>query len=92
MEEPLDTSQPIDVYFQRIDDCLQFAADTESPFSAQQTLETVYYAVSASGLYNGSGKAWRKRNATPKHGLHLKNILQVSIMICVNNKTWTRCT
>ena len=56
IEEPLDTSQPIDVYFQRIDDCLQFAADAESPFSAQQTLETAYYAVSASGLYSDGCK------------------------------------
>ena len=66
MEDPLDTSQPIEVHFQCIDDCLQFAADTESPFSAQQTLETVYYAVSASELYSDGCKAWRKRNDNTK--------------------------
>ena len=72
MEEPLDTSQPIDVYFQRIDDCLQFAADAESPFSAQQTLETAYYALSASGLYTDGCKAWRKRNANTKTWIAFK--------------------
>ena len=65
-EEPLDTSQPIDVYFRRIDDCLQFAVDAKSPFSMQQTLETVYYAISASGLYVDGCKAWRKRNQNTK--------------------------
>ena len=66
MEEPLDTLQPIDVYFQRINDCLQFAADAVSPFSAQHTLETVYYAVSASELYSDGCKVWRERNANTK--------------------------
>ena len=70
MEEPLDTSQPVEVYFQRIDDCLQFSADAESPFSAQQTLEIEYYAVSASGLYSDGCKAWRKRNDITKYGLY----------------------
>ena len=66
MEEPMDTSQPIDVYFQRIDDCLQFAVDATTPFSQEQTMETVYYAVSASGLYTDGCKAWRKRNQNTK--------------------------
>ena len=66
MEEPLDTSQPIDVYFRRIDDCLQFAVDANTPFSQEQTMETVYYAVSASGLYTDGCKAWRKRVSSTK--------------------------
>ena len=65
-EEQLDTSQPIDVYFRRIDDCLQFAVDASLPFSLEQTLETVYYAISASGLYVDGCKAWRKRGQNTK--------------------------
>ena len=66
LEEPLDTSQPIDVYFKRVDDCVQFAVDAGTPFSAEQILETVYYAVSASGLYTDGCKQWRKRNNNTK--------------------------
>ena len=72
MEEPLDTSQPIDVYFRRVDDCVQFAVDANSPFSAQQILETAYYAVIASGLYIDGCKAWRKRSPNTKSWLAFK--------------------
>ena len=62
----MDTSQPIDVYFKKIDDCVQFAVDAKSPFTPDQVLETAYYAVSASGLYTDACKLWRKRNANTK--------------------------
>jgi hypothetical protein len=56
MEAPLDPTQPIDVYFQNIDDCIQFAADGQVPFTALQIVQTAYHAISKSGLYNDACK------------------------------------
>jgi len=47
MDEPLDPSVPIDVYFKRIDECVQFATDAETAYTPEQILQTVYYAISS---------------------------------------------
>eukprot|EP00957_Ditylum_brightwellii_P138457 10553750-Ditylum_brightwellii.AAC.1 len=37
---PMDISQRIDAYFARIDDCIRFASDGKTPYTAQQILTT----------------------------------------------------
>ncbi len=61
MNKPIDLTQPIDVFFQRIDDCVQYAADGRIAFTAEQILQTAYHAVSTSGFYNDACKEWRKK-------------------------------
>jgi hypothetical protein len=61
MEAPMDTTRPIDIYFQTIDDCVQFATDGQVPFTANQIVQTSYHAVSKSGLYNDACKEWRRQ-------------------------------
>jgi hypothetical protein len=61
MEAPMDPTQPIDVYFQNIDDCVQFATDGQVPFTALQIVQTAYHAISKSGLYNDACKEWRRK-------------------------------
>jgi hypothetical protein len=62
MEAPMDPTQPIDVYFQTIDDCVQFATDGQVPFMALQIVhQTAYHAISKSGLYNDACKGWRRK-------------------------------
>jgi hypothetical protein len=61
MEVPMDTTtRPINIYFQTIDDCVQFSADGQVPFTATQIVQTAYHAVSKSGLYNDACKEWRR--------------------------------
>eukprot|EP00957_Ditylum_brightwellii_P135370 10322140-Ditylum_brightwellii.AAC.1 len=38
-KEPTDVSQPIDVYFSCIDDCIQYALDGKTPFSAKTDID-----------------------------------------------------
>jgi hypothetical protein len=54
-------TQPIDVYFQTIDDCVQFATDGQVPFTPTQIVQTAYHAVSKSGLYNDACKEWHRK-------------------------------
>ena len=61
MEEPIDTSEPIDKYFKRIDDCAQFATDANTAFTTEQILQTAYYAITTTGLYTDACKEWRRK-------------------------------
>jgi hypothetical protein len=72
MEEPLDTTEPIDVYFQKIDDCVQYAADGRVAFTADQILQTGYNAISTSGFYTDACKEWRRNPPANKTWLNFK--------------------
>jgi hypothetical protein len=66
MNEPIDATQPIDVYFQRIDDCVQYAADGHVAYTIDQILQTAYHGVSTSGMYHDACKEWRKKRPADK--------------------------
>lgn len=66
LNEPLDPSLPIDVYFKKIDDTAQYAADGNTPFTPEQILQAAYHAVSSTGLYIEPCKQWRRRTAVDK--------------------------
>jgi hypothetical protein len=61
MNEPIDSTQTIDAFFKRIDDCTQYATDGRVPYTPAQILQTGYYAVSTSGHYNEACKIWRRK-------------------------------
>jgi len=65
-EDPIDNTQPIDVYFQRIDECIQYADDGHVAYTTEQTLQTAYHTVSTTGQYNDACKEWRKKPAIDK--------------------------
>lgn len=66
MNDPMDPSLPIDMYFKRIDDCIQYAADADMPYTEKQVLQTAYHALNSSGLYTEACTKWRKHNANTK--------------------------
>ena len=72
MQDPIDSSQPIDVYFKRIDDSVQYAADGQVAFTTGQILQTTYHAVSATGFYNEACKEWRRKAADQKTWVNFK--------------------
>lgn len=51
MDDPLDPSIPIDVYFKLIDECVQFATDSGTAYTPEQILQTAYYVISSSKFY-----------------------------------------
>lgn len=72
MNEPIDATQTIDVFFKHIDDCMQYAGDGQVPYTIEQTLQTVYHAVSTSGYYTDACKIWRKKTAADKTWANFK--------------------
>ena len=66
MMEAYDASQPIDIFFKRIDDCVRYAHDGGVPIDNNQILQTAYHEVHASGIYIDACKEWR-RKSTPEN-------------------------
>ena len=64
MNEPVDVNMPIDTYFKRIEDCLQYASDANNPFTEEQVLQTTFFALQATGLYKDGLKEWRVKPKT----------------------------
>jgi uncharacterized protein (DUF433 family) len=60
MTAPIDSTQPIDLDFKRIDDCIQYADDGQVPFTIDQILQTTYHAVSTSGYYSEACTEWHR--------------------------------
>ena len=51
LQMPLDTGSPIDLYFKRIEDCIEFSEDGNDPISSKTIVNTALNAVQGSGLY-----------------------------------------
>ena len=49
MNKPIDATQTIGIYFKRIDDTVQYAANGNVAFTTEQILQTAYHAVSTTG-------------------------------------------
>ena len=77
----MDATLPIEVYFQRIDNCVQYAVDGKVAYTADQILQTGYHGIGTSGLYTNACKDWRKRRQTTKHGISSRSSLPPNIMI-----------
>jgi hypothetical protein len=74
INEPIDASQPIAAYFQKIDDCIQYAADGQVSFTTGQILQTTYHVISTSGFYNDACKEWRKKPTADKTWRNFKQL------------------
>ena len=51
MNEPIDSSLPIDKYFNQIDDCIQFDGDDNIPYIASKVVQNYHHVLLASVVY-----------------------------------------
>jgi hypothetical protein len=89
MNEPLDSTQAIDMFFKRINDCIQYAVDGRVPYTAEQILQTAYNSISTSGYYNNACKIWSKKPVAEKYGLPSKYFSPKNITTSKNSKRST---
>ena len=61
INEALDNSRPIDVFFQRINDAVQYADGGKKTFMAKQILQTAFHSVNATDMYQEACKEWRQK-------------------------------
>ena len=66
LAEPIKAELPIDVYFQRVEDVIQFSQDRKTPFTPAQIVQTTYHAANKTGFYSLALKEWRKKATAEK--------------------------
>eukprot|EP00957_Ditylum_brightwellii_P075471 5736524-Ditylum_brightwellii.AAC.2 len=49
--EGMNMYQPLDIYFTKIDDSVQYSADGKTPHTAQQIVTAAEHAVRKAGMY-----------------------------------------
>ena len=72
MNEPIDATQPINIYFKIIYNTVQYAADGNVAFTTELILQTAYHAVSTTGYYNDACKEWRQKPENNTTWVHFK--------------------
>eukprot|EP00957_Ditylum_brightwellii_P177398 13512574-Ditylum_brightwellii.AAC.1 len=64
--------QPIDIYFTKIDDSVQYAADSKTPYTAQQIVTAAENAVQKTGMYKELLRRWREKPTVDKTWTNFK--------------------
>ena len=59
--EPIEVDFPIGVYFQQVEDTIQFSQDEKTPFTPAQILQTAYHAFNKTELYSLTLKECHKK-------------------------------
>ena len=60
MSEAFDPNLPIESFFRRIEECVEFAAAGNTPFSPQQVVTQAFYNIQRSGLFTDDVREWRR--------------------------------
>eukprot|EP00957_Ditylum_brightwellii_P206414 15348326-Ditylum_brightwellii.AAC.1 len=58
----MDISQPIDAYFARLDNCIQYASDGKTSYTAKLIITTVLHAVQKTGWFKIEIRAWKAKD------------------------------
>ena len=61
LSDHIEAARPIDVYFQQVEDAIQFAQDRKTPFTPAQIVHTEYHTVNKTELYSLALKEWCKK-------------------------------
>eukprot|EP00957_Ditylum_brightwellii_P002789 214897-Ditylum_brightwellii.AAC.1 len=64
--KPMDISQPINAYFVRIDDCIQYASDGKTPYTSKQILPTALHAMQRTRWFKDGIRTWKVRDRVDK--------------------------
>jgi hypothetical protein len=80
MSDPLDSTQPIDIYFQRIDDSVQYASDGRTGFTANRFSKRHTTPSAQQDSTTTRARCGARSLQRTKPGQHLKTSLLPSIM------------
>eukprot|EP00957_Ditylum_brightwellii_P045959 3486417-Ditylum_brightwellii.AAC.1 len=58
MKQPIDVSQPISMYFKRINDCTTYATDAKTPYASVQIVQIAYHAMVQTGYSDRELDKW----------------------------------
>ena len=67
LRAPYDPSQPIETFFARIEECREYAAAGNTPYTPQQILSCAYQGVFQAGVFQDGCKEWRRKPTGDKN-------------------------
>ena len=73
INDAIDPDQHIDIYFKKIEDCIQYADAGKATFSPEQIVLIVYNSLHASGVFDDACKEWRKKSKNDQNWSNLKD-------------------
>ena len=74
LQEPLDTSQPISVFLNLINDIIQYYSEANTLCMPEQVLQMAYHTLSSSGIYSDACKYWCRNPRAEKTWDNFKTI------------------
>ena len=60
MSEAFDPNLPIESFFRRIEECVEFAGAGNTPFPPQQVVTQAFYNIKKSGLFTDDARKWKR--------------------------------
>jgi hypothetical protein len=84
LNAPYDPNQPIETFFQQVQDARAFAVAAGQPYGAAIIVNVVYTLVFNTGLFPDACHAWQSRAIAGKLGSSSRLILQLHIMSSVS--------
>ena len=72
MKQLMDVSQPISMYFKRINDCITYATDADTPYTPIQIVQVAYHAMVQTGYFDRELDEWDNKASTDKTWENLK--------------------
>ena len=60
LNDDFDPNLPIESYFRRVEDCVEFAAAAKCPFTPDQIVSRAFYTIQKSGFSPDDVKEWRR--------------------------------
>ena len=70
--ESYDVNVPIETLFRRIEECFQYAAAGNTPFTVAQVVSTSFRVIQKTGMFTDDCKIWNRRPAVEKIWAQLK--------------------
>ena len=78
MNEPIQLPLPIDKYFEKINECMQFANDSKTRCTSEQVIQKYHHEVLVSGIYVDACNELRKITQSNKCVLGSINFLRTN--------------
>ena len=61
MKDHYDVTTPIELFFQQIQECIDFASVAQSPLTAEKILELAFLTLQRTGMFNTECRKWQKQ-------------------------------
>ena len=66
MKEEIDLNLPIENFFRRVEDCVDYAAAGNTPFTPEQVVSSAFYSVQQTGMMLDDVREWKRKPRATK--------------------------